>query len=135
MSELSPQDIARLEMRLLRRRDELVRVLQEGLAAQARENYNAAAIGGPVRDPGDASLADLVISAGLTHLERDARELNEAEAALTRIREGAYGRCIDCGREIERERLEANPTALRCIEDQQRYERERAGGEDATPSL
>lgn len=43
-------------------------------------------------------------------------------AALARVEDGSYGRCIDCGRELPDERLEALPEAERCIEDQQRVD-------------
>jgi RNA polymerase-binding transcription factor DksA len=51
-----------------------------------------------------------------------AAEAENVELALQRLAEGKYGRCIDCGKEIPRERLEAIPEAVRCIEDQARYE-------------
>jgi len=34
--------------------------------------------------------------------------------ALTKIEKGDYGRCSNCGREIEKERLEAFPAAVTC---------------------
>jgi DnaK suppressor protein len=51
-----------------------------------------------------------------------AAEADNVEVALQRLARGEYGRCIDCGKEIPRERLEAIPEAVRCIEDQARYE-------------
>jgi DnaK suppressor protein len=51
-----------------------------------------------------------------------AAEAENVELALKRLPQGEYGRCIDCGKEIPRERLEAIPEAVRCIEDQARYE-------------
>ena len=47
---------------------------------------------------------------------------------------GAYGKCVDCGDAITYERLDAYPTAKRCITCQSRHENRR-GGRDATPSL
>jgi RNA polymerase-binding transcription factor DksA len=49
-------------------------------------------------------------------------EADNVEVALRRLESGEYGICIDCGKEIPRERLEAIPEAIRCIEDQARYE-------------
>jgi RNA polymerase-binding transcription factor DksA len=49
-------------------------------------------------------------------------EAENVELALQRLAQGQYGICIDCGKEIPRERLEAIPEAVRCIEDQARYE-------------
>ena len=60
-----------------------------------------------------------------------ADEAEQVELALRRLAEGKYGICVDCGREIPRERLEAVAEAIRCIDDQRRYEgmlRERTPG-------
>jgi DnaK suppressor protein len=51
-----------------------------------------------------------------------AAEAENVELALERLASGDYGRCIDCGKEIPRERLESIPEAVRCVEDQTRYE-------------
>lgn len=42
-------------------------------------------------------------------------QLNEVKAALQRIEDGAYGTCEVSGEPIERERLEANPSARTSI--------------------
>lgn len=36
--------------------------------------------------------------------------------ALKRIEKGTYGICTECGKEISKERLEANPSAKTCVE-------------------
>lgn len=41
---------------------------------------------------------------------------NEVKASLERIKSGTYGVCGVCGKEIEPERLEANPAAVTCKE-------------------
>jgi RNA polymerase-binding transcription factor DksA len=46
---------------------------------------------------------------------RESQELQDIEAALARIGDGSYGICIDCGGEIGRARLKADPTAKRCL--------------------
>jgi RNA polymerase-binding transcription factor DksA len=51
-----------------------------------------------------------------------AAEAENVEIALARLAKGDYGTCVDCGKEIPPERLEAIPEAIRCIEDQARYE-------------
>ena len=48
--------------------------------------------------------------------------LSEIDAALKRIEEGTYGTCVNCGEEIPRERLEANPWASLCIDCKRRSE-------------
>jgi DnaK suppressor protein len=53
------------------------------------------------------------------------RRLGEVGRALQKIEEGTYGVCDDTGEEIPRGRLEAVPEAVRTVEAQQRFERER----------
>jgi DnaK suppressor protein len=55
-------------------------------------------------------------------MENAVRQRAEVEAALQRIADGTYGRCVDCGRQLDDERLDARPEAARCLEDQQRFE-------------
>ena len=53
---------------------------------------------------------------------RDVKELHQLEDAESRIAEGTYGSCVDCGALISYERLSAAPHAARCIECQARFE-------------
>lgn len=46
---------------------------------------------------------------------REGKFLNYLEDALKRIEKGEYGRCTDCGKLIEKERLEAVPHAQLCV--------------------
>jgi DnaK suppressor protein len=46
-------------------------------------------------------------------------------AALSRIDEGSYGRCVDCGQEIPEPRLEARPATTRCVPCQSKRDRRR----------
>lgn len=71
----------------------------------------------------DAALAELQTSLDLAAVQRDIQELRDAEAALRRIKDGEFGACGDCGAEIGFPRLQANPTAARCITCQTQAER------------
>lgn len=42
-------------------------------------------------------------------------EKQQVEAALARIDNGTYGDCVECDEEIPLKRLEALPTATKCI--------------------
>lgn len=42
----------------------------------------------------------------------------QVEAALGRLDSGTYGVCVDCGKPVSDERLEARPEAARCMECQ-----------------
>jgi len=47
---------------------------------------------------------------------QDLKRLKLIDSALTRIQQGKYGLCMKCGVKIPKERLEAIPYALMCIE-------------------
>src|SRR6056297_1853273 len=51
--------------------------------------------------------------------------LKDINEALKRIDEGIYGICIDCGKKISIDRLEALPCAIRCISCKNDYEKEK----------
>jgi len=48
--------------------------------------------------------------------------LQMVETALDRIRQGSFGECISCGKEINAKRLEAVPWTRHCIECQEKLE-------------
>jgi len=54
--------------------------------------------------------------------ERDIEELRTIATAKARIDDGSYGTCVDCGEDIALARLQAHPSALRCVPCQERYE-------------
>ena len=53
----------------------------------------------------------------------DRQLLQMVESALSRIREGSFGACISCGKEINPKRLEAVPWTRHCIECQEKLEK------------
>ncbi|TQS22816.1 conjugal transfer protein TraR [Microbispora sp. KK1-11] len=78
----------------------------------------------------DRSLADA--GADLTDADRTRAMLDAASrqrtavlAALRRLDDGGYGRCVDCGTLVPEGRLEARPEAARCVQCQSRAERRR----------
>ncbi len=52
----------------------------------------------------------------------DRQLLMMVENALSRIREGSFGECISCGKDINPKRLEAVPWTRHCIECQEKLE-------------
>ena len=72
-----------------------------------------------------ADYAGARIRAGIENelVDRHLRDLSALGAARQRIKAGTYGTCVDCGEPIGRERLRANPVALRCAECQRARER------------
>ena len=59
----------------------------------------------------------------LFHQSNNDRQLLQmVEGALERLREGSFGECISCGKEINPKRLEAVPWTRHCIECQEKLE-------------
>jgi DnaK suppressor protein len=70
----------------------------------------------------DDAVADTAAQMDVAMVIRESRELQEIEAALSRIADGSYGICSDCGEEIGQARLQAYPAAVRCLPCQEKSE-------------
>jgi RNA polymerase-binding protein DksA len=77
-------------------------------------------------DSGDESMASALADFNVAQIDRHVLYLRDIEAALQRVRKDEYGVCIDCGDDIGLARLQAYPTAKRCIACQEKREREYA---------
>jgi RNA polymerase-binding protein DksA len=110
-------------------------VLREEIASALRSSGEARAISlaNHLDDIDDAAVADLESALDIASLERDVQELRAVEAAAVRLHTPDYGVCDDCGAEIPYARLDAQPTATRCVACQSR--RERAGAAPAAARL
>ena len=125
MEPLTKNDFDHFAQVLAERKQRLGEEIRRVLARTGKEPYADILAGGS--DAGDSSVADLLSDVAFAEVARDAAELRDISAAQARIAAGTYGTCIECGRPIGKKRLEAYPTAKRCIEDQQRREKMRAG--------
>lgn len=74
------------------------------------------------KDPGDESVTDLASDMTLYRSVSEGVELADVQRALERMEHGEYGVCVDCGGTIPVERLRIQPTALRCVPCQTRFE-------------
>lgn len=111
------------EQRLRARGRQLRQEIHDTLLRSDAEQF--ARIAGEVRDSGEDSVADLLVDVNLAEVDRDVAELRDVEAALARISVGTYGTCTVCGEPIAPERLEAYPTAKRCLPCQRRHDQAR----------
>ncbi len=84
-------------------------------------------------DSGDESMANALADINVAQLDRHIREMRDIEAALQRVSDKEFGACIDCGNDIAFERLQAYPTAKRCIACQEKHEKRYA--QEGHPSL
>ena len=124
METLTKKDLDHFAKLLAERKRRLGEEIRRVLARTGKEPYAEILAGGS--DAGDSSVADLLSDVAFAEVARDAAEVRDINAAQARIAAGTYGTSIDCGRPIGKKRLEAYPTAKRCIEDQQRREKTRA---------
>src|SRR5664279_2956162 len=74
-------------------------------------------------DPGDAIQRAAELAILIEALDRNSSLLREVRAALARIDEGAYGRCLQCDDAISPQRLAAVPWASLCIKCQEDADR------------
>jgi RNA polymerase-binding transcription factor DksA len=132
MPSLTASDIARFRARLRARDLELRRAIHGALVNNEDKTY--AEVAGRVLDAAEQSVADLLSDARIIEMEKEVAEQADVAAALARIADGTYGVCIDCGDTIDPGRLDAWPTAKRCIRCQTHYESTHRG-RGATPSL
>ncbi len=124
MEPLTKNDLGYFTNVLAERKQRLGDEIRRVLARTENERYADILAGG--NDAGDTSVADLLSDVAFAEVARDAAEVRDINSAQARIAAGTYGTCIDCGRPIGKKRLDAYPTAKRCLEDQQRREKLRA---------
>jgi RNA polymerase-binding protein DksA len=128
---LDQQQTLNFKVRLRERADQLREEVQETLARSTDES--PAQIAERARDAEDDSFATLIVDTNLAEVDRDVVELRLIDSALQRLSAGTYGVCTNCEQAIPMARLEAEPTAVRCIQCQELYEKTHASA--GTPSL
>ena len=112
--------LSRERDRLLGLRDDFV---AQGLTSESEED-SLSELSSVDQHQADVGTETFHREADLSILERVEAELVDVEHALRRLDEGTYGLCEACGRPISDDRLEAQPAARFCLEDQAKAEQE-----------
>jgi len=134
MASLTPSEITRFRDRLRARDLELRQTIHSALVNAEDKTY--AEVAGRVLDVAEESVAAMFSDDKILMINKEVAEQTDVVAALARITDGTYGVCVDCAEDIGVKRLDAYPTAKRCIRCQTHYERQyQSGGRDTTPSL
>ena len=128
-AELTDADRRHAADRLRMRHRELRAEIRRQFADH--EDPQTMALRNRLEDTDDWAVADSMQGLDIAMVSRDTAELAEVEAALKRLAEGTYGRCTDCDETIPSARLQAYPSAARCIRCQEAAERRGPG----TPAL
>lgn len=121
MAQFTEEQLAQLKTRLQQRYLELREEVRGELERSGDQRYIDLA--GDVADPGDESVADMLVDVDAALVDRQVTEMREVEAALKRLADLDFGDCIECGGEIGFERLMAYPTARRCVRCQALHEK------------
>jgi DnaK suppressor protein len=122
---LQQSQILDFKTHLRRRAEQLGHEIRSTLARSSEESH--VRIAEQARDTEDDSFSNLIVDLNYSEVERDAEELRRIQSALRRLNDATYGVCVDCGKDISLPRLKAEPTAVRCIECQEIYEKTHAG--------
>jgi DnaK suppressor protein len=69
-----------------------------------------------VADPIDRASLETDFSLELRTRDRERKLIRKIESVMDSLEHGEYGYCEDCGAEIGVRRLEARPTAVKCID-------------------
>src|SRR5687767_8096881 len=109
-----------LHRMLLGKRQEILKEIEGSLGQSLTEDQQRRLES--ARDIGDQALMDLDRELGISLMEMRNRRRQAIDEALTRLNEGTYGICAECGVEISERRLEAVPFAKLCVECQAREE-------------
>jgi DnaK suppressor protein len=105
---------------LMRKRQDIIKEIEGSLGQSLIEDKQRRLES--ARDVGDQALMDLDRELGISLMEMRNRRRQAIDEALTRLNEGTYGICAECGVEISERRLEAVPFAKLCVECQSKEE-------------
>ena len=109
-----------LQRMLLGKRQEIMREIEGNLGQSLTEDQQRRLES--ARDVGDQALMDLDRELGISLMEMRNRKRQAIDEARTRLSEGTYGICAECGIEVSEKRLEAVPFAKLCVQCQSRQE-------------
>jgi DnaK suppressor protein len=109
-TRMTPREriIQQIRMNLLRQKDTLLSEAEAALNELPGQTI--------FPDLGDQATAETDRNFMLRLRGREQRLLKKIDEAISRIDNGTFGICDDCGNEIEMKRLEARPVTTMCIE-------------------
>ncbi len=109
-----------LHKMLLEKRQAIIKEIEESLGQSLTEDQQRRLES--ARDVGDQALMDLERELGISLMEMRNRRRQSIDEAITRLHEGTYGICANCGIEVSEKRLQVVPFAKLCVECQSREE-------------
>lgn len=123
MTTLTHRQIEHLRDAMQQRQAKLQAEVREVLARTGEYPFGELA---DVPDVGDQSVIELLQDLDNATVHRAIEEIRDIESSMQRMDAGTYGQCMDCTLPIDYKRLEAFPTAKRCLPCQEQYEKTHA---------
>jgi RNA polymerase-binding protein DksA len=118
--ELSDSQLLLLTSKLRDQHAELRTEVQEERAKVDSERDRRSAR--EVQDRGDEANTDQWRETNAAMIDHHVDEISGIQAALSRVESGTYGLCVECGEQIGFQRLQAYPSANRCLACQSKAE-------------
>ncbi len=119
-NKLSKPQMTLLESKLREQQAELRAEVQEERAESDNERARRSAR--EVQDRGDEANTGQWREANAAMMDHQMDEISGIQAALLRVGSGTFGLCVDCGEAIGFQRLQAYPSASRCLACQSKAE-------------
>jgi DnaK suppressor protein len=118
--ELSDSQLGLLASKLRDQQSELrVEVREERAESDSERDRRGSR---EVQDRGDEANTDQWRETNAAMIVRHVDEISGIQAALSRMESGTYGLCVHCGEQIGFQRLQAYPSANRCLSCQSKVE-------------
>ncbi|GKS57688.1 hypothetical protein YTPLAS18_12150 [Nitrospira sp.] len=108
-----------LHRMLMTKRQEVMKEIGGSLGQSVAEDQHRLEA---AKDIGDQAMMDLEREVDISLMEMRNRKRQLIDEAMTRLAEGTYGICAECGVEISEKRLAVVPFAKLCVECQARTE-------------
>ena len=118
--ELSESQLALLQRKLREQQSGLRAEVTEERAKSDSERDRRSAR--EVQDRGDEANSEQWREANAAMIDHHVDEISGIQAALSRMESGTYGYCVSCGESIGFQRLQAYPSASRCLQCQSKAE-------------
>jgi DnaK suppressor protein len=118
---MNKAQLKKFKTMLEEKRDEIVKKAKQTLSEDMMLDAN------DLPDEMDLASSEYLQSFTFRLRGREKSFLDKIEKALTKIEDGSFGNCEECGEEITLKRLEARPETslcIRCKEDQERAEKD-----------
>lgn len=130
MQVIKKSQLGKYRHQLQKAREQIVTIIQR-VASDGRDEK----LWGETNDSGDLALGSYTkeFLYKLSDVERS--QFVEIDAALQRIDEGSYGKCVDCGTPLPDKRLAVVPWASRCTPCQELFERSQEEKAEAEAEL